>query len=188
MVTKLAKPGAAIAETITPEKAHLLHMAVGIAGEAGELLEGMGLIGLAESTKEVPPLMENLKEELGDLEFYIEGLRQGLAIDRSEIIALAQGGYQPLYRLVPMIGIQVFAAGTLDYVKKHVIYNKDLDMPALLSQLAGLEFHMSQFRGEVGIGRDSTLEHVHTKLLSGQKARYAAGYSDKAAQERADKQ
>lgn len=82
MVKGLAKPGEAIVDSLTPEKAHQLHMAVGISGEAGELLDA-----IKKSVIYNKPLdRENVIEELGDLEFYMEGLRQGLGITRRETI------------------------------------------------------------------------------------------------------
>ena len=114
MVTDLAKPGADILATLTPEKAHLLHMAIGISGEAGELLDAIKKYVIYNKELDV----ENVVEELGDLEFYIEGLRQGVNLDR-----------------------------------------------------------------------EHTLEKNIDKLARGPKSRYKGGkYSDKAAQERADKQ
>jgi hypothetical protein len=41
MVAKLAKEGNDILKEMTPEQAHLIHMAIGVAGEAGELLDAM---------------------------------------------------------------------------------------------------------------------------------------------------
>lgn len=82
MVNQLAKPGKAIVEQMTPQKAHLLHMAVGISGEAGELLDAIKK--LVVYNKELD--LTNVIEELGDLEFYMEGLRQGLTLDREETI------------------------------------------------------------------------------------------------------
>lgn len=82
MVSHLAKPGAAIIEQLTPSAAHNLHMAVGISGEAGELLDT-----IKKQAVYVKPLdRENVIEELGDIEFYLEGLRQGLFITREECI------------------------------------------------------------------------------------------------------
>ena len=82
MVRALAKPGAAIKEELTPEGTHLLHMAVGVSGEAGELLDA-----IKKHTIYVKPLdRENVIEELGDLEFYMEGLRQGLNINREDTL------------------------------------------------------------------------------------------------------
>lgn len=78
MVNNLAKPGKDIIETLTPEKAHLLHMAVGVSGEAGELLDAVKKAVIYN--KELD--LENVIEELGDLEFYMEGLRQVLSIPR----------------------------------------------------------------------------------------------------------
>ena len=41
MVHSLAKPGIDIVKQLTPYNANLLHMAVGISGEAGELLDAV---------------------------------------------------------------------------------------------------------------------------------------------------
>lgn len=82
MVNALAKPGMAILNELTPEKAHNIHMAIGIAGEAGELLDAVKKEAIYG--KELD--RENVIEELGDLEFYMEGLRQGLNITRDETL------------------------------------------------------------------------------------------------------
>lgn len=83
LVSALAKPGQDIVATLTPEDAHALHMAVGVAGEAGELLDAVKKAAIYRK----PLDRENVIEELGDLEFYMEGLRQGLGISREETIA-----------------------------------------------------------------------------------------------------
>ncbi len=41
MVAALAKPGEKIASELTGEDAHLIHMAIGISGESGELLDAI---------------------------------------------------------------------------------------------------------------------------------------------------
>jgi len=82
LVAALAKPGADIVATLTAEDAHSLHMAVGIAGEAGELLDAVKKAAIYRK----PIDRENVVEELGDLEFYMEGLRQGLGITRQEVL------------------------------------------------------------------------------------------------------
>jgi len=82
MVMTLAKPGEDIIESLTPQKAHLLHMAVGIAGEAGELLDAIK----KHVVYNKPLDYRNVIEELGDLEFYMEGLRAKLAILREETL------------------------------------------------------------------------------------------------------
>lgn len=82
MVRALCKSGNQIAEEITGSDAHGLHMAVGISGEAGELLDAIKKAVIYRK----PLDRENVVEELGDLEFYLEGLRQGLGITREETI------------------------------------------------------------------------------------------------------
>lgn len=82
LVAALAKPGADIVSTLTAEDAHSLHMTVGIAGEAGELLDAVKKAAIYRK----PIDRENVVEELGDLEFYMEGLRQGLGISRQEVL------------------------------------------------------------------------------------------------------
>ncbi len=97
MVDILAKPGKDINEQMTDEEAHLIHMVMGICGEAGELLDAIKKFVIYKK----PLDRENVVEELGDLEFYLEGLRQGLGVKREitlihnlEKLAKRYKGYQ----------------------------------------------------------------------------------------------
>lgn len=74
MVKRLMKPGQTIYDQITPEKLELLHMAVGICGEAGELLDAVKKHVFYNKPLDIA----NVIEESGDLDFYEEGLRQVL--------------------------------------------------------------------------------------------------------------
>lgn len=82
MVQALAKPGDQILVSLSAEKCHLLHMAVGVTGEAGELIDAV--------KKHVVYGKEldraNIIEELGDLEFYAEGIRQAIGVTREEVL------------------------------------------------------------------------------------------------------
>ena len=82
MVAALIKQGQDIIDSLTPSKANSLHMAVGVAGEAGELLDAIKKAVIYNK----PLDRENVIEELGDLEFYMEGLRAELGITRQETI------------------------------------------------------------------------------------------------------
>lgn len=83
MVGVLAKPGDEILQSLSPLDCHLWHMASCIPGEAGELFDA-----IKKSIIYRKPLdRANVIEELGDLEFYMEGLRQGLCITREETIS-----------------------------------------------------------------------------------------------------
>jgi len=82
MVTALKKPGINIVKELSPKQSDLLHMVIGISGEAGELLDAVKKNAIYQ--KDLDRI--NVIEELGDLEFYMEGLRQALNITREETL------------------------------------------------------------------------------------------------------
>lgn len=84
MVLKLTKPGNEILSSLDAVKVNILHMTIGISGEAGELLDAVKKHVIYNK----PLDRENMLEELGDLEYYMEGLRQCLGATREEIVAL----------------------------------------------------------------------------------------------------
>lgn len=65
-----------------PHNAHLLHMALGVAGEAGELADALKKVAIYG--KEID--RENVVEELGDLRFYMQGIMNDLGITEAEVI------------------------------------------------------------------------------------------------------
>ena len=82
-VRTLSKPGADISKELTPEDCHRLHMAVGISGEAGELLDA-----IKKATIYRKPLdVHNVREECGDLLFYITGLLDSIGSNVEQVIA-----------------------------------------------------------------------------------------------------
>lgn len=83
MVAALVKSGQAIIESLTPEKMDALHMAVGVAGEGGELLDAVKKYVVYNKLVD----LENIIEELGDLEFYMEGIRRNFGIIREQTLA-----------------------------------------------------------------------------------------------------
>ena len=82
MVEALTKPGADIVSTLTPETANLWHLATGVAGEAGELLDAVKKAAIYNK----PLDRENAIEELGDIEFYLGGVRAALNISRDDVL------------------------------------------------------------------------------------------------------
>lgn len=82
MVSDLFKPGEAILDSLTPAGCAQLHAVIGISGEAGELLDAIKKAVIYRK----PINRENVVEELGDLEFYMEALRQSLRITRKETL------------------------------------------------------------------------------------------------------
>lgn len=82
MVAVLAKTGGDIYKTMHAQKCALIHHTMGISGEAGELLDGIKKHIIYDKVLDV----ENVVEELGDIEFYMEGLRQALGITREQTL------------------------------------------------------------------------------------------------------
>lgn len=82
MVAALVKPGQAILNTLTPEKSDMLHMLIALPGEVGELLDAIKKHIIYE--KELD--RANVVEELGDIEFFLEHIRQLLNISREETL------------------------------------------------------------------------------------------------------
>tara|TARA_S200002703_G_scaffold68482_1_gene59464 strand:+ start:146 stop:493 length:348 start_codon:yes stop_codon:yes gene_type:complete len=69
-------------EQIYLERFGALHAAVGIAGEAGEVLDEVKKAVFTGKNM----YLDNLIKEMGDLEFYMEALRQQLRISRDETL------------------------------------------------------------------------------------------------------
>lgn len=82
MVAKLVKDGAQIKRELTPEQADMLHMAVGVSGEAGELLDAVKRYTIYQKDLD----LENVIEELGDLEFFMERIRQLTGVTRDQTL------------------------------------------------------------------------------------------------------
>lgn len=82
MVSNLAKPGADILASLSESDCHIMHMIMGMSGEVGELLDAIKKSVIYGKTLD----MENVIEELGDIEFYMEGLRQVLLITRESTL------------------------------------------------------------------------------------------------------
>lgn len=84
MVRALVKPGEEILKTLTAEKVDLLHAALGMANEIGELVgavKGHVIYGK-------PLDMPNVIEEVGDLEFYFQQFRENPLIQLTRSKAL----------------------------------------------------------------------------------------------------
>jgi NTP pyrophosphatase (non-canonical NTP hydrolase) len=79
LVAALIKPGEDMQAEMSARDMELVHMAIGVAGEAGELLDAVKKHTIYRKPLDVG----NVVEELGDLEFFLAGVRKLLNIDRS---------------------------------------------------------------------------------------------------------
>ena len=82
MTLALAKDGADIKRELTPEQCHMLHMVIGVSTEAGELLDAFKKHTIYQKPLDV----ENVKEELGDLLFYMSNLMQSVGLSFKDVL------------------------------------------------------------------------------------------------------
>jgi NTP pyrophosphatase (non-canonical NTP hydrolase) len=57
-------------------------MSIGVSGESGELLDAIKKWAIYQKPLDI----DNVIEELGDIEFYLEGIRQKLGLNRNRIL------------------------------------------------------------------------------------------------------
>ena len=82
LVKALKKSPELILLDLTPFKVDLDHVALGIAGESGEVVDV-----IKKHTQNNKPLdVDKLILEMGDLEFYLEGLRQIVGVTRQQVL------------------------------------------------------------------------------------------------------
>jgi hypothetical protein len=179
LVRALVKPGADILSGLTAETADLWHAGTGVATEASEIC-----LALLEFHNNRELDLENLVEELGDMEFYLQQLRTNLGVARDEVIeADIPFMYSP--EPIEMAAVISVAGGDiLDLVKKVVVYQKPVDRDAFIAVLAKLEGPLMVIRHMTGVEQDDVLAANIAKL----SVRYAGlTYTDADAQARADK-
>lgn len=165
-VMALCKDGAQIRDEIGAHGAHLLHMAVGIAGELGELIKAL------YNEDE-----ENILEELGDLEFYIAGMKPTTELHQVY-------GVGDTWLSGDTATDMLYVSGELlDCVKRHAIYGKPLDVFRLSTLLSALEYALFCVYQDTGILQAQAIQYNREKL----QARYNGKYSNEAAQARIDK-
>lgn len=168
LVKELVKPGEDIVAAMTPHKAHMLHMAVGLVDEAIELL---GATGRA-----------NVLEELGDAKFYLEGLYIGMNWSKSESSAKTDTN-----AVADLLIVLTASGEVLGDVKRYAIQNKTLDQEKLRDDMYTVHQLLNALTELYGFTDDEIHTANYLKLKGGEKARYANGYSDEAAAARADK-
>jgi NTP pyrophosphatase (non-canonical NTP hydrolase) len=81
-VKSRTKSSSEIVTLFNASKAGLIHAVMGICGEAGELLDSIKKTTIYNKELDI----DNIVEELGDLEFYMEMLRQEIDLTREFIL------------------------------------------------------------------------------------------------------
>lgn len=176
-VTSRTKDPSKIAQEMTPKAASLLHGAVGLCGEVGELLDAVYMGRMRDK--------ENIVEELGDIAFYSTMILSEINIElppaSSPYVSVSINDTE-----TAVCAMSVFAASLLDLAKKLAIYGdvtvliKKHEFSHLLSSIRDLCLSVMI---DVGVTEKFVLEENMKKLSK----RYENGYTDNAAKERADK-
>jgi len=176
MVAKLVKAPADIISSLTEDRADLWHAATGIAGETAELLEALAVH---------PDTIDrdNVIEELGDLEFYGEQLRQRLGIDR-DLVDVSNASASGTMLREYAIDAAIAGGRVLDLVKKAAVYDQPLRDDDLRAALVELDAALMSIMQVLSISRQDALDANIAKL--GQRYKDHL-YSDEQAAERKDK-
>lgn len=164
MVRDLFKVG----KELGNEYGNLMHAAIGMAGEAGELF--------------VAKDRGNIMEECGDMEFYFQA-----ALMVGPVFEKEDGGMPPFPLTAAIHMLTVNSLELLDVVKKGWVYNKKLDIKRYSTHMHVQRHCLNVLYHHLGVDRNAVIWLNQQKLI-GPNGRYPDGrYSDAAAQARADK-
>lgn len=163
-----------------------MHAAVGLAGEAGELLDAVKKTWVYGKRLD----RDNAIEELGDLEFYAEALRANLGISLHELRLAGEKAVSPLYDMAPdpllsvAADIHRHAGRLLSEVWACWHCGRNLFKHMAVDDLARLHLAMHHARWLLNATREHVLLANKLKLVR----RYPGGYSDAHAIARLDKE
>jgi len=185
----LEKPGADILATLNPEKCSLIHVGPCLFGEAVELLDAL-------ETVDDKSIIDVMREELGDFEFYLVANFRHWNMERREIRTFMPERGMTVHKRI----VELMKLGGMywDVVKRAAIYRKPIDVPdpkfnnetlttCAQKLLRAMEVHVRHLENEYGLSLEEVLEANYIKLADADKGRFKDGYSDQAAQDRADK-
>lgn len=207
-VMNLAKDGVEIVNSLDGQRAHLLHMAIGVSGEVAELFESVFLLAkqrdmLQEANGNDLPvvsffdektfqtgrelfayLRKNLVEELGDIHFYVTG------IPVKELTRISVSPEFPISDSLldsTMKSLVAQAGKLLDAAKRVAIYGKGFsdDLVEQIDHAVSILYALVYILAQ---GFEITQEEIRKGNIAKLAVRYKGlNYSDTAAIQRADK-
>ena len=181
MVLALMKQPSQLHEESTPKKWALIHASIGIAGEMCELASAEDRLHVLEEAGDALFYCRDLRlhvlEEAGDALFYCRDLRRRLHLPEFSVTVHSRT-------------VADMVSAILDHTKRLTVYNYKMDgdrLSRIMMLLNDIESEVARILRKRGFTREQALEANIEKLLTGPNARYKEGYSDLAAQVRADK-
>lgn len=155
-------------------RAILMHSAIGVAGEGGELKKAHN--------------RANTIEELGDIEFYIQAACNDVADHGANLAVIAVTSLEPLTAYNWMDVVHTAGSDFLDAVKKSWVYgDREPNLAAVAQAIFTLQSALAFGYEILGTTREE-VRYLNQVKLIGKDGRYKSGvYSDAAALARADK-
>ena len=124
-VQSIVKPGHDILVQLTPLQASILHMAVGVSGEAGELLDTVKKHCVYQKQLDI----NNVIEEAGDILFYLTGMLNELGLTINDCM---EANVEKLSKRYPekryTNAAAIARADKLDVVEEPVVLKDDDDL------------------------------------------------------------
>lgn len=171
-VDYLCKDGDEIIESLTPNRAHLLHMVLGLVGEVNEVRE---VLTTNHRMLRHHEYMERLTDELGDVLFYTVGCANITGVGCTDtLVTELTGSVSEL-----ATNVSAFA----EYTKKLVMYSREWDEQQLQRHILNVYACIEAVGKRNGITTTEMIT-VNKRKLS---TRYAGGYSDGKANNKLDK-
>lgn len=175
------KPGADILESLTANKCDILHMSFGLVTESRELSLSFGKNGDLDK--------ENFIEELGDVLYYLYGMVSAFKLENTfthihtrKLTIYKEDEVVPTLKLLAE-DLNNKVGGLIDDLKKHVFYEKDIDVSGLVSTLNTIMDDIVRMTHALETSVEELFKSNYDKL----SVRYPDGYTNKKATERLDK-
>jgi NTP pyrophosphatase (non-canonical NTP hydrolase) len=150
---------------ITSNKLNYTHMALGLAGEVGELVECVGTDLKFDVDK------PNLGEELGDLYWYLANIANMLHIDIPEDLQVDVPNVECIDFLIIKVGELV------DLIKRYMAYNKEIDRTKATLLICDIRLALLVFEKTYELnGAD-----IRTRNINKLRARFPEKFSDELA-------
>lgn len=162
-------------EKVMPLREMKFHMALGLAGELLELVEGCEI-------EDPQARRENIEEELGDMLFFLTGIRRHYV--PGAVIGTAwadNSGFNTQPNAAALLINRTNAL--IDLIKKDLISGRPVDTTNFVGAIAAVECFMAQLAKSIGLQMYQLADSNMAKL----NKRYKAKFTEAEAAARADK-